>query len=438
MQRRDAGPDTSVGDVEAEAPQPADAASDAVMLDAASESEPDEDPPPPPDPQPAGRKAASPGGAGAPAPAGKNAPPSGGTGGAGTADAGTGAAGTSAPAPAGTSAPPPGGMSAPPPGGMSAPPPGGMSAPPPAGMSAPPPEPQPCNPMDSRYDDDRFDACTTGEVCVIDSTSVPSRSECVATERKPEGTPGASCSVDDECADGNLCWLDHGCVDICLIGGSSCPEKQACIGLAAPLIVAGSEFGHCACPGVASGFCSPLTQCGCSDGLKCDWLDGRATCMSAGMGLFGSACTTPADCAAGTSCEAGSCHYLCDISQAGACGSGTCQAPGVCRGGFSSSCQNIQFSSPTLTADCRLADQMTWTMASGIDLGFWVANDNGVLNVRPNGGFIGSCPEHNVTTGEGGRVTLNANCPRSDGVFSWVSVELADKLANIDGVLVFN
>jgi hypothetical protein len=98
--------------------------------------------------------------------------------------------------------------------------------------------------------------------------------------------------------------------------------------------------------------------------------------------------------------------------------------------GFSATCTDVHYINGMLYATCKTGKGDTNFAA--IRLGDLLANDNGALNWRQDGGFASSCYgiriEHNRR--------LKATCPRIDGSESYMDIDLDEKINNLGGNLV--
>lgn len=78
--------------------------------------------------------------------------------------------------------------------------------------------------------------------------------------------------------------------------------------------------------------CGVSPQCGCAAGQTCDVVDfttGAESCVAAGAGAQGSACTATSQCALGLTCQGNACRPYCATpgSPCAAAGTGVCFAP---------------------------------------------------------------------------------------------------------------
>jgi hypothetical protein len=76
----------------------------------------------------------------------------------------------------------------------------------------------------------------------------------------------------------------------------------------------GGSGGAPCVPPVPGGLCDPVTQCGCGAGFNCDvqGSTGFTSCGPSGSKLANQPCTTPTECATGTSCVGYSCKPFCN------------------------------------------------------------------------------------------------------------------------------
>lgn len=115
---------------------------------------------------------------------------------------------------------------------------------------------------------------------------------------------------------------------------------------------------------------------------------------------------------------------------------GTLASDAFADGDFDRSCHNVglifpQNTGPTLVAECTKRDGTTET--SGIVLTNLIANDNGHLVWRVGGGFSGSCQESRIREVP----LLGAICTRNDGSPNPSTLNLAERIANLDGLLKY-
>lgn len=161
--------------------------------------------------------------------------------------------------------------------------------------------------------------CPPGRGCYADKNGA----RCAWHGPIPEG---GTCTWQNDCLPGTACqggmcrrWCDTDDVDGEVGCSSVCPDAWSPIASALPI-------GVCDDPK-----CSPLFG-GCSSGSTCV-LSFGPTCVIAGSGSAGSACSTPLDCAPGTTCADLSgdgqptCMTLCDATPLGPGVSGGSELP---------------------------------------------------------------------------------------------------------------
>ena len=96
---------------------------------------------------------------------------------------------------------------------------------------------------------------------------------------------------------------------------------------------------------------------------------------------------------------------------------------------FSRSSTDISLSKSVLTANCR--DSNGSYNVSTLDLNNWIANIDGSLRWAENGKFYDSSSGTSLTDG----VTLKAKCRNIDGWYVNSTLNLDEKIANVDGKL---
>jgi len=74
---------------------------------------------------------------------------------------------------------------------------------------------------------------------------------------------------------------------------------------------------------------------------------------------------------------------------------------------------------------------------SELDLSTGIANDNGVLTIRQNGGFFSSCEDVHIDVNMGS-VILHANCRNNQGTYVYTTVDINTAIGNSNGYLVWN
>jgi len=102
------------------------------------------------------------------------------------------------------------------------------------------------------------------------------------------------------------------------------------------------------------------------------------------------------------------------------------------RGEFTKSCWDIDLLGTSLFADCRERDG--GVANAGISLNNRIANDDGQLHWRNNGGYGGSTQNCEVEQ-DSGKTFLHCDTRKSDGTWTSSSLNLDDHIANIDGSL---
>ena len=100
--------------------------------------------------------------------------------------------------------------------------------------------------------------------------------------------------------------------------------------------------------------------------------------------------------------------------------------------GFSATCRDVHYINGMLYAVCGTGNG-GWNL-SALRLGDLLANDNGALNWRQNGGFSGSCYQIRIEQNR----RLKATCPRRDGSESYMDIDLDEKINNLGGNLVIH
>ena len=97
---------------------------------------------------------------------------------------------------------------------------------------------------------------------------------------------------------------------------------------------------------------------------------------------------------------------------------------------FSRSSNDITLSGSVLTANCR--DIEGSYHVSTLDLNNWIANIDGSLRWAHNGRFYDSSKDTSLIDG----ATLKADCRKIDGSYVNSTLNLDDKIANLNGKLV--
>ena len=97
---------------------------------------------------------------------------------------------------------------------------------------------------------------------------------------------------------------------------------------------------------------------------------------------------------------------------------------------FSRSSKDISISHSVLTANCRDSDGSY--NVSTLDLNDWITNIDGTLRWAEDGKFYDTSKGTSLTDG----VTLKAKCKNVDGSYVSSTLNLDEKIANVDGKLV--
>ena len=100
-----------------------------------------------------------------------------------------------------------------------------------------------------------------------------------------------------------------------------------------------------------------------------------------------------------------------------------------CMMAFSRSSMDISLSGSVLTANCR--DIEGSYHVSTLDLNNWIANIDGSLRWAHNGKFYDSSSDTSLIDG----VTLKANCRKIDGSRVSSTLNLDEKIGNLNGKL---
>jgi hypothetical protein len=310
---------------------------------------------------------------------------------------------------------------------------------------------QPCNPVAPAQDDDTFHGCGAGHTCYVNlQEGTEYYTNCRSGNRDVNSRGGYPCKHDDECAEGHFCATDARCYPFCRIGGGDCLAGQICSPWDKKVSVKDTEFGVCLCPGLEPnrGPCDLTQRCGCALGDKCDVAaDGKSACFPAGSSDYAAPCQGVEDCQAGFNCFDGTCHRLCEPAMAASiCDAATCQRVSsskdasatefyVCRGGFRGTCMDIHNTETLLVGDCTKLDRSVQRMST-LDLNARVTyNDKvGQLEFQPAGGFAADCKDMVVTN----TAHLTATCHKDGQAEVAVDLDLNNRIANVDGALVFN
>ena len=106
----------------------------------------------------------------------------------------------------------------------------------------------------------------------------------------------------------------------------------------------------------------------------------------------------------------------------------------LAEGKFTSTCENITLEGAGLEAVCKTTDQRNSN--TGINLNGYITNRNGVLRWRRNGEFMNSSQNCDVEWHSGVSI-LHCDCLRRDGTWTGSTLNLDERIANINGALTY-